>query len=163
AGRPLTEVFPIFNEETGAAVENPVDKVLREGIVVGLANHTVLRRRDGTEIPIDDSAAPIHDPAGAPASAIDGVVLVFRDATEEKRESLRRSFLATATEQLLKAEDYRDALTRIAQLAVPRLADWVGVYVAEPGSTRTQQLAVAHADPAKLEYVRELARRYPPD
>jgi PAS domain S-box-containing protein len=159
AGRPLTEVFPIFNEETGAVVENPVDKVLRVGTVVGLANHTVLRRRDGTEVPVDDSAAPIHDPDGK----IEGVVLVFRDASEEKRELLRRSFLATATEQLLEADDYRDALARIAQLAVPRLADWVGVDVAEPGSTRTQQLAVAHTDPAKVEYAREFARRYPPD
>jgi PAS domain S-box-containing protein len=163
AGRALAEVFPIFNEESGAVVENPVDKVLREGVVVGLANHTVLRRRDGTAIPIDDSAAPIYDPAAAQASVIEGVVLVFRDAGEEKREQLRRSFLATATEQLLEAEDYRDALARIAQLAVPPLADWVAVDIAEPGSTRTQQLAVAHVDPAKAEIARELARRYPPD
>ncbi len=163
AGRPLAEVFLIFNEETGAVVENPVDKVLREGVVVGLANHTVLRRRDGTEIPIDDSAAPIHDPGGAPGSVavIEGVVLVFRDASEEKRELQRRSFLATATEQLLEADDHRDALARIAELAVPRLADWVGVNISEPGATRPQQLAVAHVDPAKAELARALARRYP--
>ena len=48
-GHPLHEVFPIFNEDTRAVVENPVDKVLREGMIVGLANHTVLRRRDGSE------------------------------------------------------------------------------------------------------------------
>jgi PAS domain S-box-containing protein len=158
-GRPLTEVFPIFNENTGAAAENPVDKVLREDTVVGLASHTVLRRRDGVELPIDDSAAPIHDPGGA----IEGVVLVFRDASEQKRELLRRRFMATATEQLLAADDYRDALTRIAQLAVPRLADWVGVDIAEPETARTRQLAIAHVDPAKIELARELARRYPSD
>ncbi|HEX8113050.1 MAG TPA: PAS domain S-box protein [Kofleriaceae bacterium] len=167
AGRPLIEVFPIFNEETGAVVENPVDKVLRGGVVVGLANHTVLRRRDGTEIPIDDSAAPIHDPEGPPGAVpgpvIEGVVLVFRDASEEKRELYRRSFLATATEQLLEADDHRDALTRIAQLAVPRLADWVGVNIAAPGATRAQPLTVAHADPVKVELARALARRYPLD
>jgi PAS domain S-box-containing protein len=159
AGRALTEVFPIFNEETGAAAENPVAKVLREGVVVGLANHTVLRRRDGGQFPIDDSAAPIHDPGGA----IEGVVLVFRDASEEKRELERRSFLATATEQLLEADDHRDALARVAELAVPRLADWVGVNIAEPGSTQPQQLAVAHVDPAKIELARALALRYPLD
>jgi PAS domain S-box-containing protein len=158
AGRPLAEVFRIFNEETGAVVENPVDKVLREGIVVGLANHTVLRRRDGMEVPIDDSAAPILDPG----AVIEGVVLVFRDASEEKREVYRRSFLATATEQLLQADDYRDALTRIAQLAVPRLADWVGVSLSEPGSPRVEQLAVGHAEPGRSELARELARRSRP-
>ncbi|HEY1546426.1 MAG TPA: PAS domain S-box protein, partial [Kofleriaceae bacterium] len=73
-GRPLEEVFPIFNEETHVVVENPVSKVLREGAIVGLANHTVLHQRNGLEIPIDDSAAPIFDPDGK----IEGVVLVFR-------------------------------------------------------------------------------------
>jgi PAS domain S-box-containing protein len=158
-GRRLHDVFAIFNEETRLAVENPVDKVLRQGVIVGLANHTMLRRRDGSEVPIDDSAAPIKDPDGT----IHGVVLVFRDATEEKRALLRRSFLAQATEELIVATDYRDALARVAQLAVPRLADWVGVDIAAPGSAITQQLAVAHVDPAKAELARELARRFPPD
>jgi len=160
AGRPLREVFPIFNEDTGDPVESPVDKVLREGVIVGLANHTVLRKRTGEELPIDDSAAPIRDPDGA----IEGVVLVFRDASDEKQELYRRMFLAKATEELMAADDYRAALARVAQLAVPRLADWVGVSVADsPGSTHTQQVAVAHIDPAKVEYARELGRRYPPD
>jgi PAS domain S-box-containing protein len=158
-GMRLHDIFPIFNEETRRPVENPVDKVLREGIVVGLANHTILRRRDGLDVPIDDSAAPIRDPDGT----VHGVVLVFRDASEEKRESLRRTFLAQATEQLVAARDSRDALARVAQLAVPRLADWVGVEIAEPGSTRTEQVGLAHIDPAKVQVARELARRYPPD
>jgi PAS domain S-box-containing protein len=159
SGRRLHEVFSIFNEETGAPVENPVNEVLRRGVTIGLANHTVLRRRDGTEIPIDDSAAPIRDPDGA----IDGVVLVFRDASEEKRELLRRAFLADATESLIAAADYRDALARIAQLAVPRLADWATIHIAEEGTNRTQQLAVAHVDPEKVAYARALGHRYPPD
>jgi PAS domain S-box-containing protein len=157
-GRPLQEVFRIFNEDTREPVENPVDKVLRDGVIVGLANHTVLRRRDGTEAPIDDSAAPIRDPDGT----IQGVVLVFRDASEEKREGLRRTFLSRATEELIGAEDYRGALGRVAQLAVPRLADWVSVDIADPGA-RPQQVALAHVDPKKVEFARELARRYPPD
>ena len=64
--------------------------MLREGTIVGLANHTVLRARDGSGAPIDDSAAPIRGAGGT----LDGVVLVFRDASEEKRELLRRIFLA---------------------------------------------------------------------
>src|SRR5437764_1192709 len=56
--RPLAEVFRIVNEETRGQVESPVEKVLREGQVVGLANHTVLVARDGAEVPVDDSGAP---------------------------------------------------------------------------------------------------------
>jgi PAS domain S-box-containing protein len=80
-GRDLADVFVIVNEATRATVENPVTKVLREGAVVGLANHTVLIARDGTERPIDDSGAPVRDETGR----LEGVVLVFRDVTERKR------------------------------------------------------------------------------
>jgi signal transduction histidine kinase len=61
-------------------VENPVEKVLRLGMVVGLANHTLLLAKDGREIPIDDSAAPIRQPDGP----LFGVVLVFRNFTEQR-------------------------------------------------------------------------------
>ncbi len=79
-GRPLDEIFIIFNEETGLSVESPVAKVLREKRVVGLANHTILISRDGTHCPIDDSGAPIRSLSGE----ILGVVLVFRDFTERQ-------------------------------------------------------------------------------
>jgi PAS domain S-box-containing protein len=79
-GKSLHEIFPIFNEETRTAVENPVDKVRRLGTVVGLANHTFLVARDGTEVCIDDSGAPIRDSSGK----MIGVVLVFRDITERR-------------------------------------------------------------------------------
>ena len=80
-GQPLEVVFTILNEKTRQPVENPVKKVLRDGVVVGLGNHTVLIARDGTERPIDDSAAPIRDTAGE----MIGVVLIFRDVTEQRR------------------------------------------------------------------------------
>ncbi len=76
-GRELAEVFHIFNETTRARVENPVARVLRENVVVGLANHTVLRSRTGRESPIEDSAAPIRNARGE----VSGVILVFHDVT----------------------------------------------------------------------------------
>jgi PAS domain S-box-containing protein len=76
----LHEIFPIFNEDTRVAVENPVDKVRRLGTVVGLANHTFLIAKDGTEVCIDDSGAPIRNSSGN----MIGIVLVFRDITERR-------------------------------------------------------------------------------
>jgi PAS domain S-box-containing protein len=80
--KPVTEVFNIINEQTRTAVDDPVAKVLREGMIVGLANHTTLVRKDGTEVSIDDSGAPIRDSDGN----IMGVVLVFRDITGRRRD-----------------------------------------------------------------------------
>jgi PAS domain S-box-containing protein len=79
-GKDLDDVFRIVNEETRLKTESPFSKVMRLGTVVGLANHTVLLRGDDSEIAIDDSGAPIRDDDGN----ILGVVLVFRDVTEQK-------------------------------------------------------------------------------
>ncbi len=88
-GKALTEVFNIVNAQTREAAINPVDKVIESGKIVGLANHTALIARDGTECQIADSAAPIYDVD----EVITGVVLVFRDVTEEYRvrEALQES------------------------------------------------------------------------
>jgi PAS domain S-box-containing protein len=94
AGQPLEKVFKIINEHTRKPAENPVAKALQEGVVVGLANHSVLIARDGTERPIDDSAAPIRGEDGA----IGGVVLVFRDVTEARRALEARLRLAAIVE-----------------------------------------------------------------
>jgi PAS domain S-box-containing protein len=110
AAKPLVEVFSIINETTREVVESPVDKVIREGVIVGLANHTWLIARDGTETPIDDSAAPIKDAQGRVA----GVVLVFRDITERKKQE------AAAEEQHRLAAFGRDvglALTESPDLS----------------------------------------------
>jgi PAS domain S-box-containing protein len=79
-GRPLGEVFHILNEKTRQPVENPAAKVLRLGVVVGLANDTVLLSRDGRELPIADCGAPIIDDQGQ----IAGVVVVFHDVLERR-------------------------------------------------------------------------------
>jgi PAS domain S-box-containing protein len=88
-GRPLTEIFVIVNADTRQTVEAPVARVIREGIIVGLANHTLLLSKDGRDIPIDDSAAPLKDDSGK----LIGVVLIFRDITEREaaEEALRLS------------------------------------------------------------------------
>jgi PAS domain S-box-containing protein len=80
-GKPLGEVFRIVNEESRQPAENPVPRALREGLVIGLANHTLLIAKDGSERPIDDSAAPIRNRQGD----IAGVVLIFRDISERRR------------------------------------------------------------------------------
>jgi PAS domain S-box-containing protein len=97
-GREIDKVFPIFNEQTLQAVENPVGKVLTEGRVVGLANHTVLQHVNGNMIPIEDSAAPIRNDR----QELQGVVLVFRDVTHERKSQdvLRRTEKLAAAARL---------------------------------------------------------------
>lgn len=93
AHRPFDEVFHIINEETRALVESPFSLVKRQGTVVGLANHSLLLTKDGREIPIEDSGAPIQDSAGN----MIGVIVVFHDVSERRRTEQER-------EQLLKRE-----------------------------------------------------------
>ena len=80
-GKPITEVFNVINEQTRQTIEDPVAKVLKTGLIEGLTDHTILVRKNGDEIPIDDSGAPIKTAEGKTL----GVVLVFRDVTERRR------------------------------------------------------------------------------
>jgi PAS domain S-box-containing protein len=84
-GRPLNEVLVIVDEAKRTPVESPVERALRDGVVVGLANRTLLRSRDGSEHPIDDSAAPVRNADGR----VQGVVLVFRDVANRRWQEKR--------------------------------------------------------------------------
>ncbi len=112
-GKPMDDVFRIINEDTRASVESPVTKALREGKTVGLANHTLLIRRDGTELPIEDSAAPITDDAGR----VLGVVLAFRDASKRRAAELAMRDADRRKDEFLAvlAHELRNPLAPIRQ------------------------------------------------
>jgi PAS domain S-box-containing protein len=149
-GNPIAEVFPIFNEYTHEPVENPVKKVVEQGAVIGLANHTVLQSRDGKLIPIEDSAAPIRDDQGK----LVGVVLVFRDATHERKsqEILRK------TEKLATAA--RLAATVAHEINNPLEAVGNLIYIAKaiPGMPADAVLQLSLAE-QELERVSHITRQ----
>ena len=128
-GQPISAVFNIVNEATREPAENPVGKVLCDGTIVGLANHTILIARDGTERPIDDSAAPIRAKGGE----IAGCVLVFRDISEKQRAEAEirqageqaRTILESITDAFLAVDkDWRFTyVNRQAERLLARSAD----------------------------------------
>jgi PAS domain S-box-containing protein len=137
-GRPVREVFDIVNEETRATVDDPASKVLQSGNIAGFANHTVLLKRGGGEVPIDDSGAPIRDEQGN----ILGVVLVFRDISERKKADKaqktskeRQELLTTVAERLLRAEDPQAIVEDLCQLVMKHIdcQFFFNYLVEEPG------------------------------
>jgi PAS domain S-box-containing protein len=119
-GLPHTDIFRISREGTGELVESPVDRVLREGVIVGLANHTVLTARDGTVRAIADSGAPVRAEDGGETR---GVVLVFRDVTNERQEESRARFLLRLNERT-RAHTDPDA---ILEEIVRGIGEYLGV------------------------------------
>ncbi|MBC8104062.1 MAG: SpoIIE family protein phosphatase [Cytophagales bacterium] len=127
-GKSAAVVFDIVNETTRQRSESPVDRVLRGGKTVGLpsSDRTALLRRDGTEVPIDDSAAPVRDSAGR----IAGVVLVFRDVSERRKAeealegALRRETLANTVGAAIRDSPLDSAA--ILQTAVTALGQAIG-------------------------------------
>ena len=107
-GCSLQKIFRTINEETRLPVELPVDKVLRQGVVVGLANHTILVARNGTEIPIDDSAGPIK---GDKEGDMLGVILVFHDISKRRQdEKALKDALLKADNERIRAEAILEAI-----------------------------------------------------
>jgi len=105
-GRSLTDIFQILNEESRQPVENPALRALSAVTIVGLANHTILIAKDGTEWPIDDTAAPIRSQEGE----VLGVVLVFRDISERKRMELERDRLLASAQAAQKEAEHASRL-----------------------------------------------------
>jgi PAS domain S-box-containing protein len=142
-GKKIGDVFPIFSEATNNPVDNPVEKVLALGSIVGLANHTVLRHRDGHLLPIEDSAAPITDDSGR----LIGVVLVFHDASRERsfQDVLRR------TEKLAAAA--RLAATVSHEINNPLEAIGNLIFLARTNPDATEKI-VAHLQLAEQELAR---------
>jgi len=125
-GKPIQEVFRVINEFTREPAENPVERVIREGVVVGLANHSVLVARNGSEYPIADSGAPITDSDGN----VLGVILVFRDQTKE-REAQRQ--ILQAREELREKNRFLENLIGNLPGMVYRCKndrDWTMEYIA---------------------------------
>lgn len=126
-GTPIQKVFRIVNETTRKIVENPLDKAIETGTVVGLANHTVLIAKDGSEMPIDDSGAPIRGAQGG----ILGAILVFRDISERRNIETQ---LRNSNEQLKEfvdaaAHDLRTplrSLNTFSHLLAQRLSAGLG-------------------------------------
>lgn len=96
AGKPFDTIFHIIHESTRTKCESPIERVLKSGLIIGLANHTALISKYGTEYSIADSAAPIKDSKGN----ILGVVIVFRNVTEEKKRQDQINYIS-----------YHDSLT----------------------------------------------------
>jgi PAS domain S-box-containing protein len=135
-GEPLGEVFDIVNEQTGERAENPVERVFREGAIVGLANHTVLVAKDGTRCSIADSAAPIRGEDGN----IRGAILVFRDVTEERRAEERLTFQSMLLDQIqdmVTATDLEGRITYVNEAECRAFGktseELIGQHVAEYG------------------------------
>jgi PAS domain S-box-containing protein len=142
--QPLTRVFNIINESTRDTVESPAARALREGTVVGLANHTVLIAKDGHEVSIDDSAAPIRDEAGV----VSGVVLVFRDISIKRRlEMLEKEQHAAMITTQRRKDEFLAMLAHELRNPIAPIANAL------------QLMAIRTPSPAELTELREIMTR----
>jgi PAS domain S-box-containing protein len=145
--KPIQEIFPIFHEYTHQVSENPVKKVLEQGRIVGLANHTALQHRDGTLTPIEDSAAPIRNDKGE----IVGVVLVFRDATYHRKsqEVLRKAEKLAAAARLAAtvAHEINNPLEAVGNLI------YLAKAAPEMPPEATEQLTLAEQELARVSHL----------
>lgn len=117
---------------------------------------TVRRRKDGTDVNVSLSISPVQSPSGETVATA-----IVHDISERKRHDEIQGFLAEASRLLAVDLDFRETLSRVAELTLASLADWCLVEISGAAASFTH-VAVAHRDPAKAELVRELRRRYPP-
>lgn len=149
--RPVREVFEIFDEPTRAPLADPVAQVLRSGTAFQLASQALLRRTDGTEISVDNSAAPIRDPEGN----LRGVILVFRDVSSKRQRERQQALLARVSEELNASLDYRAALPTVVRSCIPLMGDWCAIDWLE--GERLERAASAYADPDDEHLRREVS------
>jgi len=143
SGRALEEVFQIVDEATGAPVASPAERVLREGIVVGLANHTLLIARDGASRAIANSGAPIRNAAGATR----GVVVVFHDQSEARAADRRLRALAGVSRAFAEvATTYLLLLDTIARTIADLVGDACLVTLISEDGDHLVNVATAHRD-----------------
>jgi PAS domain S-box-containing protein len=141
-GRPVSEIFAIVDEESRERAVSPVERALSEGVVTGLANHTLLLSKDGREIPIDDSAAPIRTADGR----VLGAVIVFRDVSERRKAERERALLL-ASERAARAEiEASESQLRLA-LEAGRMGTWQWT-IATGGVQWSPGLEAIHGYPA---------------
>lgn len=183
AAEVLGRHFSTFYRPEDVAAGKPqreLEEAARDGVLVDEGWRI---RKDGSRFWAHVTITAMRDESGA----LVGFAKVTRDLTErvrneeqlrrlaaenatleakagaEKAERVRREFLAQAGAALASSLDYRTTLATVARLAVPELADWCSIQLMEPGALAPAQVAVVHMDPTKIEFVRELGERYPPD
>jgi PAS domain S-box-containing protein len=157
AGAQIVTAFEVYRED---GTRFPLEELPGRIALGGTASSAVVKfrvKRTGEERWSLVSAAPVLDADGN----VELSVSVFREFTERRRTEQAWQFLARASAALGSSLDYQATLTQVANLAVPRIADWCGVEIVDADGGLTQ-LAVAHVDPAKVELAREWRRRWPP-
>jgi serine phosphatase RsbU (regulator of sigma subunit)/PAS domain-containing protein len=157
---PITDVTPyVAYHPDGRRFETsdwPIARSLATGEVV--ENEEIeVEFGDGTRGWVNISARPVLDAGGH----VLGAVTTLVDVTEPRRRETEARFLNDATDLLTESLDPDESLRRLARLVVPRLADWCVVYVLEGARLRT--VALEHSDPGRVEFARDLERRYPTD
>src|SRR5688500_18308781 len=155
-GRQMVDLIipPSLRERHLAGMKRYLDT--GEARVIGRRIEITGMRSDGSEFPVE--LAIVRVPIAGPPF----FTAYLRDLTERKKLESEQAFLLRASEQLASSLDYETTIASIAQLAVPALADWCAVDVVERDQS-TKHVAVAHADPAKVEYVKRLREKYPAD
>ncbi len=170
-GKPVT--FLLGPDSKAITKESVIKKIQETGTFCG---EIICRKKDNSEVPIEATAKTLYDRSGNPI----GFVSINRDITERKRAEEQReqlireqtarreaeeqgrksAFLAKASTELSSSLDYETTLVRVANLAVPDLADWCTVDILDEEQT-IRRVALAHIDPSKVELAWEITRRYP--